>query len=157
VVKIRIASSNTADVDNRGWPGCVKVWPEDALEMVANKFLEDVDLESKVRVETVVMCKHFHESVRLMSEQYYAELLRYNYVTPTSYLELILTFKKLLALKRDNIQILRNRYITGLEKLEFAASQVQYDLQVFDVGHGRCEMLFWPPSGLQLPGGWVGG
>ena len=94
--------------------------------MVANKFLEDVELDDHVRSETVVMCKHFHESVRLMSEQYYAELVRYNYVTPTSYLELILTFKKLLALKRDDIQMLRNRYVTGLEKLEFAASQVRH-------------------------------
>ena len=93
--------------------------------MVANKFLEDVDLEERMRAETVVMVKHFHESVRLMSEQYYAELLRHNYVTPTSYLELILTFKKLLALKRDDIQMLRNRYVTGLEKLQFAASQVR--------------------------------
>jgi len=82
--------------------------------MVANKFLEDVELDDHVRSETVVMCKHFHESVRLMSEQYYAELVRYNYVTPTSYLELILTFKKLLALKRDDIQMLRNRYVRDL-------------------------------------------
>ena len=98
--------------------------------MVANKFLEDVDLDDYVRSETVVMCKHFHDSVRIMSELYYAELLRYNYVTPTSYLELILTFKKLLALKRDDIQMLRNRYITGLEKLQFAASQVLLCLRI---------------------------
>ena len=103
---------------------CLEAWPEDALEMVANKFLEEVELEEQVRAETVIMCKHFHESVRLMSEQYYAELLRHNYVTPTSYLELILTFKKLLALKRDHIQTMRNRYVAGLEKLQFAASQV---------------------------------
>ena len=44
-----------------------KAWPEDALEMVANKFLEDVELEDNVRSETVTMCKHFHESVRKMS------------------------------------------------------------------------------------------
>jgi len=98
--------------------------------MVANKFLEEVELEDDVRTETVVMCKQFHESVRLMSEQYYAELLRRNYVTPTSYLELILTFKKLLALKRDDIQMLRNRYVTGLEKLQFAASQVTHEIIV---------------------------
>ena len=102
----------------------MQVWPEDALEMVANNFLEDVDLENEVRSETVTMCKHFHESVRVMSQLYYAELLRYNYVTPTSYLELILTFKKLLSIKREDIQMLRNRYVTGLDKLDFAASQV---------------------------------
>ena len=47
----------------------IQAWPEDALEMVANKFLEDVDLEDDVRKETVIMCKHFHESVRKMSEK----------------------------------------------------------------------------------------
>ena len=102
----------------------LKAWPEDALEMVANKFLEDVDMEDNVRSQSIVMCKHFHESVRLMSQKYYDMLLRHNYVTPTSYLELILTFKNLLARKRDEILLLKNRYLTGLEKLQFAASQV---------------------------------
>lgn len=51
-------------------------------------------------------------------------LRRHNYVTPTSYLELILTFKALLGVKQSEILGLKNRYVTGLEKLEFAASQV---------------------------------
>ena len=46
-------------------------------------------------------------------------------MTPTSYLELILTFKKLVQAKRTEIQTLQQRYLTGLEKLEFAASQVE--------------------------------
>ncbi|XP_071813132.1 dynein axonemal heavy chain 3-like isoform X2 [Apostichopus japonicus] len=101
-----------------------QAWPEDALEMVANKFLEDMELEDEVRRECVSMCKHFHESVRKMSEEFLATLRRHNYVTPTSYLELILTFKKLLTLKRTEILTMKNRYVVGLEKLEFAASQV---------------------------------
>lgn len=36
-------------------------WPEDALEMVANNFLEDVDLDDDIRKLCVVMCKYFHE------------------------------------------------------------------------------------------------
>ena len=56
--------------------------------------------------------------------RYFDVLRRHNYVTPTSYLELILTFKKLLGSKRDEILTLKNRYLTGLEKLDFAASQV---------------------------------
>ena len=56
--------------------------------------------------------------------RYYAILRRHNYVTPTSYLELILTFKNLLAKKRNEIMLLKQRYVTGLEKLAFAASQV---------------------------------
>lgn len=35
-----------------------------------------------------------------------------------------MTFKSLLYVKRDEITALKNRYLTGLEKLEFAASQV---------------------------------
>ena len=66
--------------------------------MVANRFLEDVDLEDQVRSQTVSMCKYFHESVRALSEKFYELHRRKNYVTPTSYLELILTFKKLLGI-----------------------------------------------------------
>ena len=56
--------------------------------------------------------------------RYFDVLRRHNYVTPTSYLELILTFKTLLGVKQDEIMGLKNRYVTGLEKLHFAASQV---------------------------------
>uniref|UniRef100_A0A3Q3EKF3 Dynein axonemal heavy chain 3 n=1 Tax=Labrus bergylta TaxID=56723 RepID=A0A3Q3EKF3_9LABR len=99
-------------------------WPEDALEMVAHKFLEDVEMDSDIRMEVVEMCKTFQTRVREMSEKYFSRLRRHNYVTPTSYLELILTFKTLLNLKRNEVDTARNRYIVGLQKLEFAASQV---------------------------------
>ncbi|EDQ84751.1 uncharacterized protein MONBRDRAFT_39136 [Monosiga brevicollis MX1] len=101
-----------------------RAWPEDALEMVADKFLESVELEPEVRVQVVSMCKHFHESVRALSASFYDELRRYNYVTPTSYLELIQTFKGLLDMKRNEISTLQSRYSVGVEKLDFAASQV---------------------------------
>ncbi|XP_008419893.1 dynein heavy chain 3, axonemal isoform X1 [Poecilia reticulata] len=99
-------------------------WPSDALEMVAHHFLEDVEMESDIKQKVVEMCKTFQTSVREMSEVYFSRLRRHNYVTPTSYLELILTFKNLLGIKRDEVNTARNRYLVGLEKLEFAASQV---------------------------------
>lgn len=99
-------------------------WPQDALEMVANKFLEEVELSDHEHASCVSMCKYFHESVRKLSMKYQDLLRRINYVTPTSYLELILTFKGLLAQKRQETKQLQNRYLNGLEKLEFAASQV---------------------------------
>uniref|UniRef100_A0A8B9DMY1 Dynein axonemal heavy chain 3 n=1 Tax=Anser cygnoides TaxID=8845 RepID=A0A8B9DMY1_ANSCY len=101
-----------------------QTWPTDALEMVANKFLEDVELEDDVRKEVVSMCKYFQESVRVLSINYYSTLRRHNYVTPTSYLELILTFKTLLNSKRQEVDMMRNRYLMGLQKLDFASSQV---------------------------------
>lgn len=60
----------------------------------------------------------------LCSCSFYQSLRRRNYVTPTSYLELIMTFKKLLDIKRQEIMTLKQRYVTGLEKLDFASSQV---------------------------------
>ena len=42
-------------------------WPEDALDKVATKFLEDTDMEDEMRERCVVMCKYFHESVRKLS------------------------------------------------------------------------------------------
>ncbi|CAI5792110.1 dynein heavy chain 3, axonemal [Podarcis lilfordi] len=99
-------------------------WPTDALEMVANKFLEDVKLEDEIRKSVVSMCKYFQENVRELSVSYYSTLRRHNYVTPTSYLELILTFKALLNSKRHEVDMMRNRYLVGLQKLDFAASQV---------------------------------
>ena len=70
------------------------------------------------------MCGHFHETVRQTSTRYLAETKRHNYVTPTSYLALILTFKSLLTGKRDEILNLKTRYEMGLGKLEFASNQV---------------------------------
>uniref|UniRef100_H2ZME5 AAA+ ATPase domain-containing protein n=1 Tax=Ciona savignyi TaxID=51511 RepID=H2ZME5_CIOSA len=110
-----------------------QAWPEDALEMVANKFLEDVDLEDDTRSKCVIMCKQFHESVRNLSERYWNSLRRRNYVTPTSYLELILTFKSLLGVKRDEVKTLQDRYLNGLEKLLFASSQVCFMKMLSDM------------------------
>ncbi|KAM4725109.1 LOW QUALITY PROTEIN: dynein axonemal heavy chain 3-like [Anableps anableps] len=98
-------------------------WPSDALEIVAHKFLEDVEMEDDIRYKVVEMCK-FQTTVAELSQVYFSRLRRHNYVTPTSYLELILTFKNLLKVKRGEVNTAKSRYIVGLQKLEFAASQV---------------------------------
>ena len=56
--------------------------------------------------------------------RYYEELQRRNYVTPTSYLELIKTFKDLLDKKRFEIITLKERYVIGIEKLELSENQI---------------------------------
>lgn len=45
-------------------------WPEDALEMVARKFLEEIQLDANVKRECIAVCKYFHEYIRNMSERY---------------------------------------------------------------------------------------
>ena len=44
-------------------------WPEDALEMVAKKFLEEIQLDADVKKESISMCKYFHEYIRDLSEK----------------------------------------------------------------------------------------
>ena len=69
-------------------------------------------------------CITIYFSYFLSLYSFYQSLRRRNYVTPTSYLELIMTFKKLLDIKRQEIMTFKQRYVTGLEKLDFASSQV---------------------------------
>ncbi|ELK04803.1 Dynein heavy chain 7, axonemal [Pteropus alecto] len=99
-------------------------WPEDALQAVASRFLEEIEMSEETREGCIEMCKSFHTSTIDLSTSFYVELQRYNYVTPTSYLELISTFKLLLEKKRSEVMKMKKRYEVGLDKLDSAASQV---------------------------------
>ncbi|GBG33042.1 Dynein heavy chain 7, axonemal [Hondaea fermentalgiana] len=99
-------------------------WPKDALVAVARTFLGSVELDADVREEIVDTCQYMHLSISDLSERMRNELRRINYVTPTSYLELIRSFKGSLASCRDHVNGQRRRYEIGLEKLAFAAEQV---------------------------------
>uniref|UniRef100_A0A8C6IB67 Dynein axonemal heavy chain 12 n=1 Tax=Mus spicilegus TaxID=10103 RepID=A0A8C6IB67_MUSSI len=99
-------------------------WPEDALERVAVNFLETLELTKVERQEIVPICKHFHTSIMHLSERFLEELGRHNYVTATSYLELIGSFRQLLTKKRQAVMEAKQRYVNGLDQLAFAESQV---------------------------------
>ncbi|XP_029097540.1 dynein heavy chain 12, axonemal isoform X8 [Monodon monoceros] len=99
-------------------------WPEDALELVAVKFLETLELTEVERQEIVPICKHFHTSIMHLSERFLHTLGRHNYVTATSYLELIASFRQLLTKRQQAIMEAKQRYVNGLDKLAFAESQV---------------------------------
>lgn len=79
-------------------------WPDDALTIVARRFLDDVEMDDSVKEGCVELCKEFHQSTRKLSEHFLAVLRRHNYVTPTSYLELISTYKTLLSKKRKCVE-----------------------------------------------------
>lgn len=90
---------------------------------------------TQLEQDCVFCVMYFHQSVVDASERCYLELSRRNYVTPSAYLELLKAFRTFYIRKLDEIIRLRDRYTTGLEKLDFAASQVGemqinlYDLQ----------------------------
>ena len=72
---------------------------------MALRFLDDVEMATELRSACVEMCKMFHVSTGELSTRYRNELERYNYVTPTSYLELISTFKTMLDKKRTCVAL----------------------------------------------------
>jgi dynein heavy chain len=92
-------------------------WPKDALQSVAERFLGEIKMEESVRVSCCEMVQQFHQDTEHMSKRFKDELKRNYYVTPTSYLELISTFKQLLAIKREEIQNLQDKYSNGYDCL----------------------------------------
>ena len=84
----------------------VQSWPDDALTIVAQRFLDDVEMEDSIKDSCVEMCKEFHQTTRKLSDRYLTTLQRHNYVTPTSYLELISTYKTLLSMKRRYVYVI---------------------------------------------------
>jgi dynein heavy chain len=111
-------------------------WPRDALVAVASIFLTKVDLGvggEELRENIAHHMGEVHLSVMSLSERFYEQKKRYNYVTPTSFLELIDFFKTLLARKSGVLVDKIERLRTGLMVLRKTAADVK-DLQA-DLAH----------------------
>ena len=81
-------------------------------------------MEDNVRKAILQMMCYFQESVAALSVAYLEEAKRNNYVTPTSYLELLGAFRGLLDTKRSEISTAKSRYDVGLQKLNDTAESV---------------------------------
>ena len=93
-------------------------WPEAALLSVSRKFLGPVDLGTdEVKESLSQLCVHIHTSVTNASDQFWSELRRRYYTTPKSYLDLINLYVSLLAEKREEMDMARDRLLNGLTKL----------------------------------------
>lgn len=93
-------------------------WPEEALVSVAASTLDSVEVsDDGIRKGLVTMVMYVHKSVETVSHEFMDNLKRKNYVTPTSYLELLSTYEKLLSDKRMEVGGLCKRLSVGLDKL----------------------------------------
>ncbi|GFR46074.1 hypothetical protein Agub_g7539 [Astrephomene gubernaculifera] len=99
-------------------------WPDDALEAVAAKLLSEADMHKSLLVPIKGLCKTFHAQVSTVSDQFCRETGRYNYITPTSYLELISSFVRLLAQRKAKVLGEQQKYENGLQKLQSTADQI---------------------------------
>jgi len=102
-----------------------QAWPDDALYAVANKYLSDMEIEPKYLKDIIDLCRYFHQSVSVISDKFERALSRHNYITPTSYLELLFSYKKMYELKREEALSIKKRYNGGLEKLAYTSEQVK--------------------------------
>ncbi|XP_069175792.1 dynein axonemal heavy chain 7 isoform X4 [Procambarus clarkii] len=99
-------------------------WPEDALEAVAVRLLQGVELPEETLKGCVSLCQYFHTSTQDLSDRFLKHLRRYNYVTPTSYLQLLHTYMVILERRRGEVKKQECRYTTGLARLEEAETSV---------------------------------
>ncbi|CAM9180031.1 unnamed protein product [Ectocarpus fasciculatus] len=118
----------------RMYPGLVNcttidwfhTWPAEALQEVALKFLAEVPFSDdtlRLRISTVFA--EMHLSVIAASTKMQLELKRFNYVTPTNYLELVKGYRILLAEKSGDLGAAARKLGDGLAKLEDAQEQVE--------------------------------
>ena len=95
-------------------------WPEEALRSVGASLLSDAAKELGLTSHLTSVVEFFqaaHLAVAEASTRFEGEMRRHNYVTPTSFLELLSTFKSVLASKQAEVGTLRSRLQTGLDKI----------------------------------------
>ncbi|XP_060520964.1 dynein axonemal heavy chain 6 [Cylas formicarius] len=91
-------------------------WPQEALLSVAQSSLEDIAPQT-LSDSLARVCVTMHESVEIMTDRFYHEMRRYYYTTPSSYLELITLYKKMLGARKSKISETSDRVSNGLRKL----------------------------------------
>ncbi|KAF5270064.1 hypothetical protein FQA39_LY08476 [Lamprigera yunnana] len=110
-------------------------WPDSALQSVALQFLEEIqelNVSTDVLNGIVVTCQYMHASVVEASELYLQELSRHNYVTPTSYLELLASYSNLMNTRKKVLTADASRLKIGVDKLDITTleiNQLQKDLE----------------------------
>ncbi|KAF4673078.1 Dynein heavy chain 1, axonemal [Perkinsus chesapeaki] len=99
-------------------------WPAEALYSVAQQEIVGGGVQLP-NVEGVLNgFKFVHQSVESEAKKFFEVLKRKVYVTPTSFLELLGSFKTILAEKRKEVGLLQHRYQVGLDKISGAEEQV---------------------------------
>ena len=102
-----------------------KPWPTDALVAVAQKFVAELQLDDHAYRGVVQVCKYMHESTKNLSAEYLRSENRHNYITPTSYLQLLGSLHSLMTVQRKKLEGSRDGYKKGVEKLMDTAEQVK--------------------------------
>jgi len=100
-------------------------WPRDALIDVANRFLANIEFPSdEIRESIANHMANVHLSIDDANTQFKLQERRFNYTTPTSFLELISFYEKLLNSKQGQIIEQIARLERGLSTMRETTSKV---------------------------------
>uniref|UniRef100_A0A4W6G7A8 Dynein axonemal heavy chain 17 n=1 Tax=Lates calcarifer TaxID=8187 RepID=A0A4W6G7A8_LATCA len=123
--KLRVRSRKFPAVVNCTAIDWFHEWPQEALESVSYRFLQEVEnIEPQVKESVSKFMAHVHMSVNQMSKEYLANERRYNYTTPKSFLEQIKLYRSLLGQKSKDLITKMERLENGLQKLNSTSAQV---------------------------------
>lgn len=107
-------------------------WPSDALYSVAHRQYQADEVKLGITEHIDALCNmsvKIHNSVSEASDNFYEELRRKNYTTPTSYLDLVKTYKEMLSYQRGIVPVNIAKYQGGLSTLASTNKMVE-DLKV---------------------------
>uniref|UniRef100_A0AAX7TU92 Dynein axonemal heavy chain 17 n=1 Tax=Astatotilapia calliptera TaxID=8154 RepID=A0AAX7TU92_ASTCA len=123
--KLRVRSRKFPAVVNCTAINWFHEWPQEALESVSFRFLEEVEnINPQVKESISKFMAYVHMSVNQMSKEYLANERRYNYTTPKSFLEQIKLYRSLLGQKSKDLTNKMERLENGLQKLNSTSAQV---------------------------------
>lgn len=94
---------------------------------------------------------YIHQSVARKCVEYLAELARYNYVTPKSYLELLNIFSVLIGQKKQELKTAKNRMKSGLDKVGQGGACEQWPTAC----GSACPILALTQGSSQCLNGWL--
>jgi len=111
-------------------------WPVDALRTTAHSYIlrskEQLGLNDGQLGGLVEVAVDMQSRVTRLSDRYLQELRQHNYVTPKSFLELLLTFESLAGSQQAGIDFQIKRYEVGVAKIlktEHVIELMQKELQ----------------------------
>ena len=116
-------------------------WPREALVDVAQRFLAEIEFpEEDLYQRIAANMAEVHLSIGEANKLFLAQERRYNYTTPTSFLELINFYKQLLQKKRGKITDQIDRLEIGLQTMLSTTEQVNglqelLKVKMVDVAH----------------------
>ena len=100
-------------------------WHSDALHFISQTFLKDIEFTEEELQGCIKVSEYFHIYATDRADDLYKNDISYNCVTPASFLELNSLFKTLLTRQRDEVNNIKQRFPTGLDKIKDAAGQVR--------------------------------